>query len=129
MNLHKPVYYDVEHLENMYIQMRHANDINMRDKFALERELKGCREAQAIIEEKAIKFKNERDQGDYLNKELKSRVDFQAEQHLKAARKLNVAIEHIKKECCCSGRLVEKDTVEKVQCVHCDALEKINEIE
>lgn len=125
MNLHKPVYYDVEHLENMYIQMRHANDINMRDKFALERELKSCREAQSIIEEKAIKYKKERDDEILLNKNLKERVEYQAELHLKADKKLCVAIEHIKKICCCEFPL----TRGSVQCVHCDTLDKINEIE
>lgn len=29
----KPVYLDIEHLENMYLQMRMANERNMKEKF------------------------------------------------------------------------------------------------
>lgn len=45
MNFNKPVYLDVEHLENMYIAMRNANEKNMAEKFELERKL-GIAEAR-----------------------------------------------------------------------------------
>ena len=50
VNIPKPIYYDVEHLEELYTQMRYANDFIKRDKVAVERELRACREAQATIE-------------------------------------------------------------------------------
>lgn len=46
MNFEKPVYLDVQHLENMYIAMRNANDKNMKEKHraqeALETLAKSC---------------------------------------------------------------------------------------